>query len=224
MLIAFALFPGFTALDAIGPYHALAGVPGYEFAFVAERRGPVDNGGSLALQAHRAFDDVDDVDVLLVPGGIAAVELSRHGGPVVDWIRHVHPGTRWTTSVCTGSLLLGAAGALEGTRATSHWYCLDELAAHGAIPVDERVVVDGKVMTGAGVSAGIDLGLRLVAELVDVHYAQAVQLDMEYDPDPPFRAGHPRTAPPEVTAMVRGMYDAMLAETSPAAGRALPDR
>lgn len=210
MLIAIALFDGFTPLDAIGPHHTLAATPGYELAFVAEHAGPVGNGGSFTMLAQRSFAEIDAVDVLVVPGGMAAIELARTGGPLVDWIRTVQPGATWTASVCTGALLLGAAGVLRGRRATTHWYCLEDLAGYGAVPVSERVVIDGSVITGAGVSAGIDLGLRLAAELAGEQWAQAVQLDMEYDPEPPFRSGHPRTAPPEVTAMLSGMYDTML--------------
>lgn len=210
MKIAILLFPGFTALDAIGPYHAIGSVPGAQFSFVAERPGPVGNGGAFTMEAQHGIDEVDALDVLLVPGGVAAIRMAREGGPLVEWIRAVHPTTTWTTSVCTGALLLGAAGVLEGRRATTHWYCMDELADFGATPVHERVVADGKVMTAAGVSAGIDLGLLLVEQLVGLPYAHAVQLDMEYDPAPPFTSGHPRSAPPEVTAFVRGMYDAML--------------
>ena len=210
MKIAILLYPGFTVLDAVGPYHSIGAVPGAEFSFVAERPGPVSNGGAFTMEAHQGIDEIDALDVLLVPGGIAAIELAATGGPLIEWIRAIHPTTTWTTSVCTGSLMLGAAGVLDGKRATSHWYCLDDLAAFGAIPVSERVVEDGKVMTAAGVSAGIDMGLRLLEHLAGTSYAQAAQLDMEYDPDPPFTSGHPRCAPPEVTAFVKGMYDSVL--------------
>ena len=213
MRIAILLYPGFTALDAIGPYHALAGTPGYEFAFVAEHAGPVSNGGSFTMEAQMGIDEVDMVDVLVVPGGLAAIELAQQGGPLIEWIRSVHPNTQWTTSVCTGALMLGAAGALKDVPATTHWYCMADLAAYGAIPVNERVVEHGKVITAAGVSAGIDMGLLLVSHLAGIDYAQAVQLDMEYDPLPPFQSGHPRTAPAHVTAFVKGMYDQMLGRT-----------
>ncbi|MBI4935546.1 MAG: DJ-1/PfpI family protein [Actinobacteria bacterium] len=210
MKIAILLYPGFTALDAIGPYHALAGTPGYEFTFVAEHAGPVGNGGSFTMEAPTGIDELDTVDVLLVPGGIAAIQLAQDGGPLIDWIRHVHPNTQWTTSVCTGALMLGAAGCLQGAPATTHWYCMDDLIAYGATPVEERVVEYGKIITSAGVSAGIDMGLTLAERLVSTEHAQAVQLDMEYDPAPPFDSGHPRSAPPQVYAHVKGMYDQML--------------
>ncbi len=204
------LFPGFTALDAIGPYHALGHLPGYEFAFVAEQAGPVGNGGSFTMEAQLGIDEVSEVDLLIVPGGVSAIELSRTGHRLIDWIREVHPTTQWTTSVCTGALMLGAAGALEGKRATTHWYSHTELARFGAIPTDERVVFDGKVVTAAGVSAGIDMALMLTERIAGLQYAQATQLDMEYDPRPPFDAGHPRCAPAEVTTWLRDMYDSML--------------
>ena len=210
MLIAIALYEGFTVLDAIGPYHALAGVPGHQFTFVAERPGMVSNGGSFSMEVPVGIDEISHVDLLLVPGGLAAITMAEQGGALVDWVRAMHETTTWTTSVCTGSLILGAAGALQGLRATSHWYAREDLARYGAIPTDERVVEDGKVFTAAGVSAGIDLGLTLVSRIAGVDYAQAVQLDMEYDPAPPFDAGHPRSAPEHVTTFVRTMYDGML--------------
>lgn len=208
MQIGIVLFPGFTPLDAVGPYHVLAGLPDADVAFIAEQAGPVGNGGAFSMEAHAGFDDVDAVDVLLVPGGLAAIDLAREGGAIVDWIRHVHPRTQWTTSVCTGALLLGAAGVLEGLDATTHWYCTEMLRDYGANPVHERWVQQGKVVTSAGVSAGIDMSLHLVAQITDERYAQALQLDMEYDPKPPFDAGHPRSAPADVTAFVRSLYEA----------------
>ncbi|HAN36048.1 MAG: DJ-1/PfpI family protein [Actinobacteria bacterium] len=210
MRTAMLLYPGFTALDAIGPYHALAGIPGYEFAFVAEKAGPVSNGGSFTMEAQMSIDELAHVDVLVVPGGVAAIGMARRGHVLVDWIREMHPNTQWTTSVCTGALLLGAAGALRDLPATTHWYSHAELADYGAIPTDARVVEHGKVITSAGVSAGIDMSLVLVERIMGTEYAQAAQLDMEYDPAPPFDAGHPRSAPPAVTAWLKGMYDDML--------------
>lgn len=211
MRTAMLLFPGFTALDAFGPYHALGHLPGYEFAFVAERAGPVTDGGKITIEAQLGIDEVPSCDLLIVPGGIPAITMGRSGHALVDWIASVHPTTQWTTSVCTGALMLGAAGVLHGLRATTHWYCHAELAAFGAVPTDERVVTDGKVVTAAGVSAGIDMGLLLNERIAGTAYAQATQLDMEYDPQPPLDAGHPRRAPAEVTAWLTGMYDAMLA-------------
>lgn len=212
MKTAMLLFPGFTALDAIGPYHALASMPGWDFTFVAEHAGPVSNGGSFTMDAPVAISDIGQPDLLVVPGGISAIELAGQGGPLIDWIRDVHPGTTWTASVCTGALMLGAAGILDGLRATTHWYTHARLADYGAIPVDQRVVRDGKVLTAAGVSAGIDMSLTLAALIAGEHFAQAAQLDMEYDPQPPFRSGHPNSAPPDVYQWLRTMYDGMLPE------------
>lgn len=204
------LYPGFTTLDAIGPYHALAAIPDWDFGFVARERGPVSDGGKVTLEAQYGIDDVDACDLLVVPGGVAAIVMARSGDPICEWIAAVHPTTTWTASVCTGSLLLGAAGVLKGKRATSHWYVRDELAAFGAVPVDERVVIDGNIATAAGVSAGIDLSLTLAERIAGTRHAQAAQLDMEYNPAPPLDAGHPSTAPADVVDWLRGMYDQML--------------
>ena len=210
MRTALLLFPGFTALDAFGPYHALAGLPGWEFAFVAEHAGPVSDGGKVTVEAQLGIDELTACDLLVVPGGVPAIVMARSGHRLVDWIAEIHPTTQFTASVCTGALMLGAAGILAGRRATTHWYSHAELADHGAIPTDERVVVDGKIVTAAGVSAGIDMALMLTERIAGTQYAQAAQLDMEYDPQPPLRSCHPRTAPSEVTQWLRGMYDAML--------------
>lgn len=201
--VAVLLFDGFTSLDAVGPYEVLSRLPGASIAFVAEQRGRVtDDVGCLTLDAGRSLDEVTRPDVLVVPGGPGQSRLMDHR-PVLDWLGQVHPVTRWTTSVCTGSLLLGAAGILEGRRATSHWLALEQLAGLGAVPVAERVVVDGKVVTAAGVSAGIDMALRLAAELAGPAVAQTVQLGIEYDPQPPFDAGSPDRAPAPVVAALR---------------------
>lgn len=207
---AMLLFPGFTALDAIGPYHALAALPGHEFLFVAERAGSISDGAKVTLQVQHSIDDVDHVDLLVVPGGLPAVGMARTGHPLVEWIRRVHPTTTWTTSVCTGALMLGAAGVLEGRAATTHWFCRDELALYGAVPTDQRVVRDGKVVTAAGVSAGIDMALVLTELIAGTDYAHAIQLDMEYDPEPPLDGGHPSKTPHAITDQVRSMYQAML--------------
>lgn len=203
MDIAILLYERLTALDAIGPYEVLSRLPGAEVTFVAERPGPVRNDtGSLSLVAERALADVARADIVLVPGGPGEVAV-RAGAATLDWLRVVHEGTRWTASVCTGSLILGAAGLLEGKRATSHWLALGQLAAFGAEAVTERVVFDGRVVTGAGVSAGIDLGLALAARSAGDDVAQAIQLAIEYDPQPPFAAGSPSTAPAAVVERLR---------------------
>jgi transcriptional regulator GlxA family with amidase domain len=202
MQIALALYPGFTALDIIGPFQTLVDVPGVEVCFVAERAGPVtDHTGRLAVAATHAFADVTAPEVIVVPGG--TVEPSGSDDPTVQWIRAVHPTTTWTTSVCTGSLFLAAAGVLDGVDATGHWAAMDRLAALGACPTGERVVERGKVITAAGVSAGIDMGLTLVGRMFGDDMARAIQLAIEYDPQPPFDAGAPHKVEPELRELVR---------------------
>ena len=208
MQIAILIFEKLTALDAIGPYEVLSRLPGSELTFVAKEAGPIrTDTGRLGLQADAVLEDVPEPDVLLVPGGEGNRPLMRDER-VLDWLRHAHERTRWTTSVCTGSLVLGAAGILAGKRATSHWAYRDSLAEFGAEPVAERVVEDGKVMTAAGVSAGIDMALTLVARMHDENVAKAVQLGIEYDPDPPFDSGSPEKAAPELVDLIRGLETA----------------
>ncbi len=202
MQIALLLYDRFTALDIIGPYDVLNSMPGAEPVFVAERAGPVRNeSGTLALLADAALDEVPRPDVVVVPGGLGTRTLLRHE-PLLAWLRGAHASSTWTSSVCTGSLLLAAAGLLDGAPATTHWLVRDTLASLGAIPVPERVVRHGKIITAAGVSAGIDMALTLVALIGGETVAQAVQLGIEYDPQPPFEAGSAEKAPPEVVAMV----------------------
>ncbi|MEO3924832.1 DJ-1/PfpI family protein [Micromonosporaceae bacterium B7E4] len=194
MRIVIPLFDRFTALDAVGPYDVLKLLPGAEVVFVATSPGPLrNNAGSLALTADAALDDIDSCDVLVVPGG-PGVDDHLAGGPLLDWIRRMHDGTRWTTSVCTGSLLLGAAGLLRGRTATTHWRSAERLASFGATYSAQRVVTDGRLLTAAGVSAGIDMALTLAAQLADRITAEAIQLAIEYDPRPPFDAGSPAKA------------------------------
>jgi transcriptional regulator GlxA family with amidase domain len=202
MDIALALYPGFTALDIVGPFQTLVDVPGVEAGFVAATAGPVtDHTGRLTLVAARSFADVTAPDVIVVPGGMVAP--AGPGDPVVAWIRAVHPATTWTTSVCTGSLFLAAAGVLDGVDATGHWAAMDQLAALGAHPAGQRVVERGKVITAAGVSSGIDMGLTLVARLYGDDMARAIQLAIEYDPQPPFDAGAPDKVEVELRELVR---------------------
>lgn len=198
MRIAIGLYDRFTSLDAMGPFQVLSGLPGAEVTFVARQAGPVtDESGFLTVTAQASFDDLPDPDILLVPGGtITGTLVPDH--PIVAWIARAHRTTRWTTSVCTGSLLLAGAGVLDGVDATTHWAMMDELARLGANPVRERVVRRGKIVTGAGVSAGIDMALTLAAEIEGPDFARALQLMMEYDPQPPFDAGSPEKAGPDV--------------------------
>ena len=178
-----------TALDAVGPYEVLRGLPDSELRFVAADPGVKrTDHGTLAIQVEHSLADVPTPDVIVVPGGQGEAD-ARKDDRVLDWLRTADATSTWTTSVCTGSLVLGAAGLLQGKRATSHWTALDALRAFGAEPTEERVVVDGKVVTAAGVSSGIDMALWLAAQLADDTVAQAIQLAIEYDPQPPFDAG-----------------------------------
>jgi putative intracellular protease/amidase len=196
--IAILLFDRLTALDAIGPYEVLQRLPGAEVRFVGAERGPVrTEQGMLGIVADYARDEVTSADILLVPGGIGTRALVDDE-PTVEWIRAIDAGSTWTTSVCTGSLLLGAAGLLQGKKATTHWRALDMLSKFGATPVSERVVVQGKVITAAGVSSGIDMALSLAALVAGDDVAQAIQLGIEYDPQPPFDSGSVAKAPEHV--------------------------
>jgi transcriptional regulator GlxA family with amidase domain len=193
--IAILIFDRLTALDAVGPYEVLFRIPGAELCFVAKEPGPQrTDTGALGLEADRALADLQAPEVVLVPGGPGSRPLMGDR-EVLDWLRAVHETSTWTTSVCTGALVLGAAGILDGKRATTHWAYLERLGELGAEPVAERVVEDGKVMTSAGVSSGIDMALRLVSHEAGPEMAQAVQLAIEYDPEPPFDAGRPSKAP-----------------------------
>ncbi|WND33718.1 DJ-1/PfpI family protein [Streptomyces sp. BB1-1-1] len=195
MQIAIVLFDRFTALDAVGPYEMLSRIPDAETVFVAERTGPVRNdSGSLALTADRTLADVPNPDVVVVPGG-PGQDTQMDNETLLDWLRTVDTTSTWTTSVCSGSLLLAAAGLLTGRRATSHWLALSLLEQYGVEPTGERVVTDGKYVTAAGVSSGIDMGLALVGRIAGDEHAQAVQLLTEYDPRPPYDAGSPEKAP-----------------------------
>ena len=203
MQIAIALYENFTTLDAIGPYDTLGHLPGAETVFVAEQAGPVLNDQKeLSLLATKSFDEVTRPDIVIVPGGPdRASQLENK--PLHDWLRAVDPTTTWTTSVCTGSLALAAAGLLTGRRATSHWLALEILEGLGVESTGERVVFDGKYVTAAGVSSGIDMGLTLAERIAGEFVAQSIQLLVEYDPQPPFDAGSPEKAPADLVAYWR---------------------
>jgi transcriptional regulator GlxA family with amidase domain len=208
MKTSILIFDGITALDAIGPYEVLRSVPGWEVEFVGKQRGEVRaDSGHLGLSADHALADVEATDIVLVPGGEGNRPLLEDD-EVLAWLREVDRGTKWTTSVCTGSLVLGAAGLLDGKRATGHWLYLEPLRAYGADPVGGRFVEDGKVLTAAGVSAGIDMALHLVGLEAGPEVAQAVQLGIEYDPQPPFDSGSPTKAPKEIVELVTAVSEA----------------
>ncbi|MBC2900482.1 DJ-1/PfpI family protein [Streptomyces cupreus] len=203
MQIAIVLYDRFTALDAVGPYETLGRLPDAETVFVAERTGPVrTDTGNLALTADRTLAEVPSPDIVIVPGGPGQTPQMENEA-LLDWLRAADGTSTWTTSVCTGSLLLAAAGLLKGRRATSHWLALDFLKRFGVEPTGERVVTDGKYVTAAGVSSGIDMGLTLLGRIAGDEHAQAVQLLTEYDPQPPYDAGSPEKAPAHLVAEFR---------------------
>jgi putative intracellular protease/amidase len=212
MQIAILLFEGFTALDAVGPYEVLSRLPGAEVRFVAAEPGPtLTETGSLSLVAESPLSEARAPEIVVVPGGFGTRAL-LDDEELLGWIRSAHETSRWTTSVCTGSLLLGAAGVLRGLKATSHWAALDRLAAFGAEPTSERVVEQGKVITAAGVSAGIDMALRLAQHVAGEEVAKAIQLGIEYDPQPPFDAGSPAKAPKHLVEGLRAILQQHEAE------------
>lgn len=204
MQIAFLLFDGITPLDAIGPFDVLGKLPGADVRFVGrEKRLYRTKGGSLGLMADCTFEEVPSPDVLVIPGGPGA-DATADDAETTEWIAHAHEhSTTWTTSVCTGALILGGAGVLAGLEATTHWRAREDLRRYGATPVARRVVRQGKVITAAGVSSGIDMALTLAAEIAGREVAEAIQLGIEYDPEPPFSAGRFEDAPPERIEMVR---------------------
>jgi transcriptional regulator GlxA family with amidase domain len=201
--VALVLYPGFTALDIVGPFQTLVSIPGLDVFFVSDVAGDVtDDTGRFTLKATKSFDEVPRPDVVVVPGGLH-VRTATKEDPVVHWLQKVHPTTTWTTSVCTGAVYLALAGLLEGITSTTHWAFYDRLEALGAHPTEQRVVVEGKIITGAGVSAGIDMGLTLVSFLMNDDVAKMVQLAIEYDPQPPFDTGAPSKVSPEMLKATR---------------------
>jgi len=203
MDIAIPLYDRFTALDCVGPYEVLSRLPDARVVFVASEAGPVQaDTRMLTLVAEQSLDEVPEPDIVCVPGGFGTRALLEDE-QMLDWLRHAHETSTWTTSVCTGSLLLAAAGILDGLEATTHWASTGLLAELGATPVERRVVEQGKVVTAAGVSAGIDMAITLAARIAGDVYAQGIQLAIEYDPQPPFDTGSVAKAPPELVALVR---------------------
>lgn len=205
MKIAIPLFPEVTALDAVGPYEVLQRLPGATVTFIGEEVGTIrTDNGFLGMSVDATLDDLPDPDVIVVPGGIGTRRLVYEGSPILTWVRAAHRTSRFTTSVCTGSLVLAGAGLLEGLTATTHWGAYDMLERQGAIPTAQRVVehVDRRIITAAGVSSGIDMALRLCELLVDADAARAMQLMIEYDPQPPFDAGSVDKAGPAIVARV----------------------
>jgi transcriptional regulator GlxA family with amidase domain len=201
MQIAILLFEKLAAQDAVGPYEVFRCVPGWDVHFTGLRTGEVRAEGGLGLSVDRPLEQTTEADLVLIPGGRGS-DVLLENETVLSWLREIDAATRWTTSVCTGALVLGAAGLLDGKRATSNWLALDELPKYGADPVGGRWVEDGKILTAAGVTAGIDMALHLVGREAGPETAQAVQLGIEYDPDPPFDAGSPEKAPKQIVDLV----------------------
>lgn len=210
MKIAFLFYEEMTALDAIGPHEILSRLPGATVFRVAKSAGPIRTDSQLILTADYSLFDVAHADILLVPGGGNATALQEHPD-ILEWIRSIHAKTTWTTSVCTGSLILGAAGILSNLRATTHWAAFDRLKIWNAIPTKGRVVEEGKVITAAGVSAGIDMALLLASKVAGEAFAQTIQLGIEYDPAPPFDVGSPEKADPKIREALRSRMTARFA-------------
>jgi transcriptional regulator GlxA family with amidase domain len=205
MEIVFVLFDRITALDAVGPYEVLQRLPGAEVKFAAKQRGEYrTDTKSLALVADYTLAEVARPDILVMPGGFGTREL-MDDTEMLDWVRAAHEHTTWTTSVCTGSLVLAAAGLLDGLEATTHWKEMETLRQFGAKPTGRRVVEQGKIVTAAGVSSGIDMALTLMARIAGDDVAKTIQLAIEYDPQPPFDCGSPEKAPKEIVDFLTGV-------------------
>ncbi len=202
MKIAFLFYDNMTALDAVGPHEVLCRLPNAEVYRVAQKSGKIQTDSKLIVKADYALADVQHADVLFIPGAGNATTLQQFPD-ILEWVRKIHETTTWTTSVCTGSLILAAAGLLNHIEATTHWAAMDRLAKLGAIPKHDRVVEFGKIMTAAGVSAGIDMALTLAAKIAGENVARALQLGIEYDPHPPFDSGSPKKAEPELRENLR---------------------
>jgi transcriptional regulator GlxA family with amidase domain len=212
-VISFVVYPGFTALDAVGPYEVLSRLPGFKAMFVAQTLEPVRSDRGLVLKPDGTFAGVPQPAVLFVPGGPGQIEQMENR-TLIGYLKRAAESAQLVASVCTGSLLLAQAGLLEGRRATTHWLAMDALGALGATPVAKRVVRDGSVVTGAGVSAGIDLALAIAAGLTSDEVAMTIQLGIEYDPKPPFDAGSPEKAPPEIVEALRERTRSFLSKPS----------
>lgn len=218
MHIGLLLFPRLTQLDLTGPFEVFANTPGATVHLIWKTLEPVAAITGMKILPDTTFDDCPQLDVICVPGG-AGVAEQMEDPAVLDFLRRQAAGARYITSVCTGALVLGAAGLLKGKRATTHWASHDFLATLGAIPTQGRVVRDGNVFTGGGVTAGIDFALTLVAEMHGAAVAQAIQLQIEYAPAPPFNAGSPETAPSEVLTMAQKRGAGMRSQREALMGR-----
>lgn len=216
--IGMLLYPCMTQLDLTGPYEVFARLPNTRVSLIAQRPDPVETDRGLIILPTATYADCPQVDVIVVPGGPGQQDL-MDDAPTLDFLRQQAKGASYVTSVCTGSLVLGAAGLLKGRRATCHWGVIDLLSHFGAIPTHERIVADGNIITAAGVASGIDFALALAALLNGEAVAREVQLHIEYDPAPPFDSGSPRTATPELVARLRARGAKLYAARAETAGR-----
>jgi putative intracellular protease/amidase len=213
MIVAILLYEGLTVLDAIGPYEVFARFPDVQVRFVTETGAPVRaDTGALTLTAEARLEDVPHPEIFIIPGGSDGTLAAMQNERILNWVRTAHTTSRWTTSVCTGAGILGAAGLLQGLRATTHWGSREALAGFGATYVPERYVQDGKIITAAGVSAGIDMALFLAGEVVGKQWAEASQLALEYDPHPPFSSGSLATATEETVNLTRQLFQQSAAQ------------
>jgi cyclohexyl-isocyanide hydratase len=201
-LVGMLIFPELTQLDMTGPYEVLARLPNTRVLLVAHTMAPVKTDRGKQIVPSITFADCPQLDLVMVPGGPGQQQLMEDG-VVIEFLQRQARGAKYVTSVCTGSLVLGAAGLLKGKRATSHWAAIDHLKLLGAIPVSEKVVIDGNVITGAGVTSGIDFALTVAATLEGEEIARSIQLQIEYDPAPPFNSGSPKTASPATVRAIR---------------------
>ena len=218
--IALLAYPAMTALDLIGPHHILSMLPNVRVHLVAKTLEPITSDLGLVITPSVTFDDCPlQVEVLFAPGGTRGTLEAMEDEATLAFMRSRGQQARWVTSVCTGSLILGAAGLLQGRRATSHWVTRDLLSRFGAVPVEQRVVRDENVLTGAGVTAGLDFALTLASEIAGTEHAHKIQLVAEYDPEPPFDAGSPAGAGPETTRALREMLAPFLAGATAVAER-----
>jgi putative intracellular protease/amidase len=209
--IGILLYDGYNTLDAMGPYHTLAEIMGAKTYFIAKKRGVVKNQRGLEVKVDSSFNDVSSLDILVIPGGAGETFMQTQDTTTLNWIRKIDKTTKYTTSVCTGSWILGATGLLKGKNVTSNWYRAEEvMKMYGANYKEGRWVQDGKYWTSAGVSAGIDMSLAIIDDLLGRKYTEAVMLDLEYDPKPPYDAGVPKKSDPLVADMMKEMYDMLL--------------
>lgn len=212
MKIGFLIFEGMTQLDFTGPLQVLGRAPDADVAIIAKTMDPVGTDGALRILPTHDLDTAPDLDLICVPGGFGITSVAKDPASI-DFLKRQAAQAQYVTSVCTGALILGAAGLLNGKKATTHWAYHDLLPLFGAEPVSARVVRDGNLFTGGGVTAGIDFALTILAEIGSPDLARAVQLGLEYNPQPPFDSGHPDAAPPETLAAMRQRYAAPVAET-----------